>query len=109
MRLRRGFGREACFAASFGSGDWFTGGSAAAAAVVAVVVAVVVFGIVCSPDCRNGSVTPLACGAGSCGRFWGVGLRGGSVTPGLSSEGFDFSMESFAFFGEVFVYGILGR
>ena len=108
MRLRRGFGRETCFAASFGSGDWFTGGSAAAAAVVAVAVVVFV-GIVCSLDCRNGSVTPLACGAGSCGRFWGVRLRGRSITPGLSGEGFDFSMDSFAFFGEVLAYDILGR
>ena len=106
MRLRRGFDRETCFGTSFGSGGWFTGGSAAALAVVAVVVFV---GIVCGPDCRNGSVTPLACGADSCGKFWGVGLRGGSITPGLSSEGFDFSRGTFAFFGEVLAYGILGR
>jgi len=108
MRLRRGFGREACFGASFGSGDWFTGGSAAALAVVAVAVVVFV-GIVCGPDCRNSSVTPLACGADCCGKFWGVGLRGGSVTPGLSGEGFDFSRDAFAFFGEVLACGILGR
>ena len=79
-----------------------------AAAVVAVP-AVAFVGIVCGPDCRNGSVTLLASGAGSCGRFWGVGLRGGSVTPGLSGEGFDFSRDSFAFFGDVLAYGILGR
>ena len=108
MRLRRGFGREACLGTSFGSGGWFTGGSTAALAVVAVAVVVFV-GIVCGPDCRNGSATPLACGVDSCGNIWGVGLRGGSITPVLSGEGFDFSRDAFAFFGEVLAYGILGR